>query len=81
MLKAGWSSRRERDRVKSYARQAAATVCDINKQAGELSTDEVNKKETVLKNSCQFKIPAHMLNRNSASEGLDGQQDPRVRHK
>ena len=27
-----------------------------------------NKIETVLNNSCQFKIPAHMLNRNSAHD-------------
>ena len=39
-----------------------------NKHAGELSTDEVNKNETVLNNSCQFKIPAHTLNRNSAHD-------------
>ena len=43
------------------------TDIDINKHAGELSTDEVNKIETVLNNYCQFKIPAHMLNRNSHS--------------
>ena len=40
----------------------------LNKHAGELSTDEVNKNETVLNNSFQFKIPAHMLNRNSAHD-------------
>ena len=44
------------------------TDIDINKHAGELSTDDVNKSETVLNNSCQFKIPAHMLNRNSAHD-------------
>ena len=41
---------------------------DIGKHAGELSTDEVDKIETVLNISYQFKIPAHMLNRNSAHE-------------
>ena len=41
---------------------------DIGKRAGELSTDEVNKIETVLNNSYQFKIPAYMLNRNSAHD-------------
>ena len=44
------------------------TDIDINEHAGELSTDEVNKNETVSNNSCQFKIPAHMLNRNSAHD-------------
>ena len=45
-----------------------ATDIDLDKRAGELSTDEVNKIETVLNNSCQFKILAHMLNRNSADD-------------
>ena len=45
-----------------------ATDTDLDKRAGELSTDDVNKIETVLNNSCQFKIPAHMLNRNSAHD-------------
>ena len=35
---------------------------DLNKRADVLSTDEVDKIATVLNNSCQFKIPAHMLN-------------------
>ena len=39
------------------------TNIDINKRAGELSTDGVNKFETVLNNNCQAKIPVHMLNR------------------
>ena len=43
---------------------------DLNKRAGELSTDEVNKIAAVLKNSCQFKIPAHMLNRNRTSRDI-----------
>ena len=41
---------------------------DLDKRAGELSTDEVNKIETVSNNSCQFKIPVHMFNRNSAHD-------------
>ena len=50
---------------------SAATVCtttdiDINKHAGEHSTDDVNKNETVLNNNCQLEIPAHMLSQNSA---------------
>ena len=34
-----------------------ATDIDLDKRAGELSTDDVNKIETVLNNSCHFKIP------------------------
>ena len=45
-----------------------ATVVDLDKLAGELSTDDVNKIETLLNNSCQFKIPAHMLNRSGAHD-------------
>ena len=41
---------------------------DLNKRADELSTDEVNKNETVLNKSFQFKIPVHMFNRNSAHD-------------
>ena len=43
---------------------------DFNKFAGELSTDEVNKIATVLNNSCQFKILAHMLNRNRSAHDI-----------
>ena len=48
------------------------TVCDIDidKRAGKLSTDEVNKIETVLNNSCQFKIAAHMLKRNRSAHDI-----------
>ena len=42
----------------------------LNKHAGERSTDEVNKNETVLNNSCQFKILAHTLNRNRSSQDI-----------
>ena len=30
--------------------------------------NEGNKIKTVLNNSCQFKIPAHMLNRNRSAQ-------------
>ena len=46
------------------------TVIEIDKRAGELSTDEVNKIQTLLNNSCQFKIPAHMLNRNRSAHDI-----------
>ena len=45
-----------------------ATDIDLDKRAGELSTHDVNKIETVLNNSCHFKIPAHMLNRSGAHD-------------
>ena len=43
---------------------------DLNKRADEFSTDEVNEIATVLNNSCQFKIPAHMLNRNKSARDI-----------
>merc|ERR1712211_77555 len=36
---------------------------DLNKRAGELTTDEVNKIVAVISNPLQFKIPAYLLNR------------------
>ena len=70
-------------RRRSAHQVSAATVCTTRLEhreyddrqrhrhqqpAGELSTDEVNKTETVLNNSCEFKLPAHMLNGNSAHD-------------
>ena len=46
------------------------TDIDISKRAGEPSTDDFNKIETVLNNSCQFKIPAHMLKRNGSTRDI-----------
>ena len=43
---------------------------DLNKHAEELSTDEVEMIATVLNNSFQFKIPAHMLNRNRSAQDI-----------
>jgi len=42
-----------------------AKKCDIpvNKRAGELTTDEINRIVAVLTNPLQFKIPAWFLNR------------------
>ena len=42
---------------------------DLNNRADVLSTDEVDKIATVL-NSCQFKIPAHMPNRNRSARDI-----------
>merc|ERR1719281_549691 len=36
---------------------------DLDKRAGELTTDEINKVVAVIGNPLQFKIPAYMLNR------------------
>ena len=55
----------ERSPKLSLSIASTMTVTDINKHAGELSTDEVSKIETVLNNSCQLKIPVHMLHRDS----------------
>ena len=41
-------------------------AADLNKHAEELFTDEVEMIATVLNNSCQFKTPAHMLNKTEA---------------
>ena len=51
---------------------SAMTVRDIdlNKCEDELSTDEVNKIATVLNNSCQFKISAHVLNRSRSAQDI-----------
>ena len=48
---------------------------DLNKHADELSTDEVEMIATVLNNSCQFKIPAHMLNRNRSAQDITVDND------
>ena len=37
---------------------------DLNKRAGELTTDEVNKIVAVVSKPLEFKIPSWMLNRN-----------------
>eukprot|EP00450_Noctiluca_scintillans_P038949 CAMPEP_0194478402 /NCGR_PEP_ID=MMETSP0253-20130528/1857_1 /TAXON_ID=2966 /ORGANISM="Noctiluca scintillans" /LENGTH=152 /DNA_ID=CAMNT_0039317483 /DNA_START=56 /DNA_END=514 /DNA_ORIENTATION=+ len=55
--------------IKGIGRRFSNIVCkkcdiDLNKRAGELTTDEVNKIVAVLNNPLQFKIPAYMLNRN-----------------
>ena len=56
-----------------------ASVADKHKsethEPRELFTDEVNKIETVLNNSFQFKIPAHMRNRNRGAHDITGVYD------
>ena len=51
------------------ALQFTGKVCkkcdiDLNKRAGELTTDEVNKIVAVVSKPLEFKIPSWMLNRN-----------------
>merc|ERR1719201_1355411 len=54
--------------VRGLGRRFANLVCkkcdiDMNKRAGELTTDEVNKIVAVISNPIQYRIPAWMLNR------------------
>merc|ERR1712125_49255 len=54
--------------IKGIGRRFSNVICkkcdiDLNKRAGELSTDEINKVVAVISNPLQFKIPAWMLNR------------------
>merc|ERR1719510_285328 len=54
--------------IRGIGRRISNIVCkkcdiDLNKRAGELTTDEVNKIVAVISNPLQFKIPAWMLNR------------------
>ena len=47
-----------------YAEVCKKCDIDLNKRAGELTTDEVNKIVAVVSKPLEFKIPAWMLNRN-----------------
>merc|ERR1712226_581529 len=54
--------------IKGIGRRFSNIICkkcdiDLNKRAGELTTDEINKVVAVISNPLQFKIPAWMLNR------------------
>merc|ERR1719414_2168577 len=54
--------------IRGIGRRISNIVCkkcdiDLNKRAGELTTDEVNKIVQVVQSPLQFKIPAWMLNR------------------
>jgi len=55
--------------IKGIGRRFSNIICkkcdiDLNKRAGELTTDEINKIVAVISNPLQFKIPAWLLNRN-----------------
>merc|ERR1712205_248768 len=54
--------------IKGIGRRFSNIICkkcdiDLNKRAGELTTDEINKIVAVISNPLQFKIPSWMLNR------------------
>jgi len=54
--------------IKGIGRRLSCLICkkcdiDLNKRAGELTTDEINKIVAVLTSPLQFKIPFYMLNR------------------
>eukprot|EP00403_Amphidinium_massartii_P028233 CAMPEP_0178404294 /NCGR_PEP_ID=MMETSP0689_2-20121128/17807_1 /TAXON_ID=160604 /ORGANISM="Amphidinium massartii, Strain CS-259" /LENGTH=122 /DNA_ID=CAMNT_0020025269 /DNA_START=185 /DNA_END=553 /DNA_ORIENTATION=- len=54
--------------IKGIGRRFSNIICkkcdiDLEKRAGELTTDEINKIVAVISNPLQFKIPAWMLNR------------------
>merc|ERR1711872_82159 len=54
--------------IKGVGRRYANVVCkkadiDLNKRAGELTEDEVEKLVTVMSNPRQYKIPVWFLNR------------------
>ena len=55
--------------VKGVGRRFAVLVCkkadiDINRRAGELSPEELEKLVTVINNPRQFKVPDWFINRN-----------------
>jgi len=73
--------------IKGIGRRLSNLICkkcdiDLDKRAGELTTDEVNKVVAVLNNPLQFKVPAWFLNRqrdfkdgkssHNATNNLDG---------
>merc|ERR1712100_599293 len=54
--------------IKGVGRRFANIICkkaevDLNKRAGELTPDEVERVVTIIQNPRQFKIPDWMLNR------------------
>merc|ERR1712226_1064513 len=54
--------------IRGIGRRISNIICkkcdiDLNKRAGELTTDEINKIVAVISNPLQFKIPSWMLNK------------------
>merc|ERR1712061_23130 len=62
--------------IRGIGRRISNIICkkcdiDLNKRAGELTTDEVNKIVAVISNPLQFKIPSYMLNSQKDVKFLD----------
>ncbi|KAG6369674.1 ribosomal protein S13/S18-domain-containing protein [Boletus reticuloceps] len=58
--------------IKGVGRRYANLVCkkadvDLNKRAGELNSDELERIVTIIQNPTQFKIPTWFLNRQKIS--------------
>merc|ERR1711972_929981 len=72
--------------IRGIGRRISNILCkkcdiDLNKRAGELTTDEVNKIVAVISNPLQFKIPSWMLNRQrDVKDGKASQRPPEARH-
>merc|ERR1719231_797797 len=54
--------------IRGVGRRFAVVVCkkaevDLNKRAGELTNDEIERLVTIIQNPRQFKVPDWMLNR------------------
>eukprot|EP00033_Pygsuia_biforma_P000060 GCRY01000076.1.p2 GENE.GCRY01000076.1~~GCRY01000076.1.p2 ORF type:complete len:154 (+),score=26.52 GCRY01000076.1:60-521(+) len=54
--------------IKGVGRRFSVMVCkkadvDINKRAGELSEEEIERLQTIIQNPLQYKIPKYYLNR------------------
>merc|ERR1712225_150233 len=76
--------------IKGVGRRFANVVCkkadvDLNKRAGELNSDELERIVTILQNPAQFKIPTWFLNRQKDiidgknSQVLSNQLDSKLR--
>ncbi|KAK8241076.1 ribosomal protein S13/S18-domain-containing protein [Phyllosticta capitalensis] len=66
-------------KIKGVGRRYSNLVCkkadvDLNKRAGELTTEELERIVTILQNPTQYKIPTWFLNRQrDIIDGKDGQ--------
>ncbi|PTU18065.1 hypothetical protein P175DRAFT_0503952 [Aspergillus ochraceoroseus IBT 24754] len=65
--------------IKGVGRRYSNLVCkkadvDLNKRAGELTTEELERVVTILQNPTQYKIPSWFLNRQrDITDGKDSQ--------
>ncbi|KAK7525870.1 40S ribosomal uS13 domain-containing protein [Phyllosticta citriasiana] len=66
-------------KIKGVGRRYSNLVCkkadvDLNKRAGELTTEELERIVTIIQNPTQYKIPSWFLNRQrDIVDGKDGQ--------